>query len=149
MARLLLLSRASRGGDQVIIAVKNFLLNKRQFFFYCLIGGCGTAVTCLSYALLVRFTGMPYQAANAIGYAAGTAISFLLNARFNFQVSDKMGLRLAVFFSIAFAGWLVSAALLYLLIGQGGLNAYYAYLIVIIAVVLLQYNLNRLISFKK
>jgi putative flippase GtrA len=129
--------------------VKNFLLKKRQFLFYCLIGGCGTACTCLSYALLVKFAGMSYQLANAIGYAVGTAISFLLNARFNFRVSDKLGLRLIIFFSIAFAGWLVSAGLLYVLVGRCGLNAYYAYLIVIIAVVLLQYNLNRLISFKK
>ena len=98
---------------------------------------------------LVKFAGMPYQVANAIGYAMGTVISFGLNVCFNFKVSDKIALRLASFFSVAFLGWLASAGLLYLLVGRCRLNPYYAYVIVIIVVVLLQYNLNRRISFKK
>jgi putative flippase GtrA len=129
--------------------VKKLLLQKREFLLYCLIGGSGTALTCLSYALLVKYAGLSYQAANAIGYAAGTLLSFVLNAYFNFRVADKIALRLAAFFGVAFLGWLASAGLLHLLVGGWAWNAYYAYLIVIAVVVLLQYNLNRLVSFHK
>jgi putative flippase GtrA len=129
--------------------VKHILLPRKQFLLYCLIGGSGTALTCLTYALLVKYARVSYQAANALGYAAGTLISFILNACFNFRVSDKIPLRLATFFGVAFLGWLASAGLLDLLVGQWAWSAYYAYFIVIIIVVLLQYNLNRLLSFRK
>jgi putative flippase GtrA len=129
--------------------VNKLLLRNRQFILYCLIGGCGTVVTCVGYALGIRFAGLSYQAANAVGYAAGTLISFVLNAAFNFRVSDRIALRLAVFFGVAFLGWLVSAGLLRLLVGQWALNAYCAYPVVILAVLLLQYNLNRWLSFRQ
>jgi putative flippase GtrA len=129
--------------------VKTLLQQKKQFLLYCLIGGSGTALTCLSYALLVKYAGLGYQAANAIGYAAGTLLSFVLNVQFNFHVTDKIAFRLVIFFGVAFLGWLASASLLHLLVGQWRWNAYYAYMIVIVAVVLLQYNLNRLLSFRK
>ena len=46
-------------------------------------------------------------------------------------------------------GWLVSAGLLYLLIGIWGVNKYAAKLAALGVIVLLQYNLNRLVSFRK
>lgn len=129
--------------------MKKILLQRKQFLLYCAIGGSGTALTCLLYALLVKYAGQPVQVANAIGYAAGTLLSFVLNAWCNFRVADKIAARLAAFFGIAFLGWLASAGLLQLLVGQWHWNALYAYLIVILAVVLLQYNLNRIFSFRK
>ncbi len=129
--------------------MKNFLLQKKQFFIYCAIGGSGTALTCLLYALLVKYAGQTVQVANAIGYAAGTLLSFVLNAWFNFRVSDRIIQRLTAFFGVAFLGWLASAGLLYILVGQWHWNALYAYVIVILTVVLLQYNLNRIFSFRK
>jgi len=129
--------------------VKNVLLPKKQFLLYCIIGGSGTAVTCLLYALLVQFGGQTVQAANAIGYAAGTLLSFGLNAWFNFRVADKIARRLAAFFGVAFLGWLASAGLLQVLVTRWHWNALYAYVLVILAVLLLQYNLNRMFSFRK
>lgn len=129
--------------------MKKFLLQKKQFLLYCLIGGSGTAVTCALYALLVQYSGQTVQVANAIGYSAGTLLSFVLNAWFNFRVSDRIAQRLAAFFGVAFLGWLASAGLLHVLVGQWHWNALYAYVIVILAVLLLQYNLNRMFSFRK
>ena len=129
--------------------MKELLRKNRQFLFYCLIGGCGTAITCLCYALLVQFAHVHYQWANAVGYAGGTLFSFVLNARFNFRTQDKPLLRLASFTLVAFLGWAAAAAILALLVGHYGLNALFAYPIVILIVLLLQYNLNRLFSFRK
>jgi len=97
--------------------VKNFLFQNRQFLLYCVIGLSGTMLDFTIFSLLYRTKLLDYQGANAIGYASGTLLSFILNARFNFRVADKLTLRLASFFGVAFLGWLVSFGLLYLLIG--------------------------------
>ena len=131
--------------------MKNFLLQQRQFLLYCLIGLSGVALDLGVYLLLVKTKAinLDYQVANAVGYASGTLLSFVLNARFNFRVADKIALRLAIFFSVALLGWLLSAALLQLLVGHYGLGKVISKLTTILVVLLLQYNLNRLFSFRK
>ena len=129
--------------------MKNWLLQNRQFLLYCVIGGCGTLLTLLTYAVLVQFFHLGYQAANAIGYAAGTVLSFALNARYNFRMQDRPWQRFTSFLVVALLGWAAAAGLLALLVGQLKWNALFAYLVVIFVVVLLQYNLNRLLSFRK
>jgi putative flippase GtrA len=129
--------------------VKKILLQKKQFLLYCVIGASGVTLDFGIYSLLVKTRVLDYQAANAVGYSSGTLLSFILNARFNFRVTDKIPLRLVSFFSIAFLGWLVSAGLLHLLIGRFNFDKYLSKFATLIVVVLLQYNLNRLLSFRK
>lgn len=129
--------------------MKNFLLQKKQFLLYCLIGASGALLDFGIYSLLVKINLLDYQAANATGYASGTMLSFILNAKFNFRITNKIALRAASFFSVAFLGWLMSAALLELLIGNFNFDKYLSKLATLAVVVLLQYNLNRLISFRK
>lgn len=129
--------------------MKNFLLQKRQFLLYCVIGASGVTLDFGIYSLLVKTKLLDYQAANAISYASGTLLSFVLNARFNFHVTGKIALRLASFLGVAFLGWLVSAGLLHLLIGRFGFDKYLSKFATLAVVVLLQYNLNRLLSFRK
>ena len=129
--------------------MKKILLQKKQFLLYCVIGASGVTLDFGIYSLLVKTRLRDYQAANAVGYSSGTLLSFILNARFNFRVTDKIPLRLTSFFSIAFLGWLVSAGLLHLLIGRFNFDKYLSKFATLIVVVLLQYNLNRLLSFRK
>lgn len=129
--------------------MKKILLQKKQFLLYCVIGASGVTLDFGIYSLLVKTRLLDYQAANAAGYSSGTLLSFILNARFNFRVTDKIPLRLTSFFSIAFLGWLVSAGLLHLLIGRFNFDKYLSKFATLIVVVLLQYNLNRLLSFRK
>jgi putative flippase GtrA len=129
--------------------VKKILLQKKQFLLYCVIGASGVTLDFGIYSLLVKTRLLDYQAANAVGYSSGTLLSFILNARFNFRVTDKIPLRLISFFSIAFLGWLVSAGLLHLLIGRFNFDKYLSKFATLIVVVLLQYNLNRRLSFRK
>jgi putative flippase GtrA len=92
---------------------------------------------------------LDYQAANAIGYASGTLLSFILNARFNFRVSDRIVQRLVCFFGVALLGWSISAGLLYEFIGNWHCNKYLSKLGTLVVVVLVQFNLNRWFSFRK
>ena len=129
--------------------MKYFLLQKRQFVLYCAIGCCGTLLDFTLYSLLLEYSTLGYQAANAIGYAGGTLLSFVFNARFNFRVADRLALRLGCFFGVALLGWLASATLLHLLVEQFQFGKYPAKLVALVVVVILQYHLNRLLSFRK
>ena len=129
--------------------VRNFQLPQRQFLLYCVFGASGATLDFGIYSLLVKTQLLNYQAANAVGYSSGTLLSFIFNARFNFRVLNKIPLRLASYFGVAFLGWAVSAGLLHLLIENLHLGKYLAKLATLVVVVLLQYNLNRLISFRK
>jgi putative flippase GtrA len=121
----------------------------RQFFLYCLIGASGASLDFLVYAAIVKWGGGHYQIANAIAYASGTALSFTLNATFNFKTRDLLVWRFISFFSVASLGWAVSAGILQMTVGWLDWNKYLAKLMTIFATVLLQYNLNRLLSFRK
>ena len=129
--------------------MKNLLRQNRQFLLYCVIGFSGVGLDFGIYSLLVKTGTLNYQAANAVGYASGTLLSFFLNAKFNFRVTDKIALRLMSFFGVALLGYLASAATLQLLIGHFGFNKYLSKAATLFVVMLLQFNLNRLISFRK
>lgn len=129
--------------------MKNFLFQNRQFLFYCIIGMSGTLLDFSVYSLLLKTRLFDYQLANAISYASGTMLSFILNARFNFRVTDRIAQRLVCFFSVALLGWSLSAGLLHLLIGDWGWNRYLAKIPTLVVVMLVQYNLNCWFSFRK
>ncbi len=129
--------------------MKKILLQNRQFLLYCIIGASGTLLDFGVFAFLVKAGFFGYQGANAVSYASGTLLSFILNARINFRVSDRIPLRLACFFGVAFLGWLISAGLLNLLIGDYGMNQFASKFASLVVVVLVQYNLNRWLSFRK
>jgi putative flippase GtrA len=144
--------RAAQGGaiqQQVLTIVKEFIFRNRQFLLYCVIGACGVTLDFSVYSLLVRFAGLNYQLANAAGYLSGTLLSFFLNVHFNFKTRDWLALRLFSFSIVALLGYSASAGTLYLLVGRLGLDKYLSKLVTLAVVVALQYNLNRLISFRK
>lgn len=129
--------------------MKHLIFQKRQFILYCLIGGSGVALDFGIYSLLLKLRVCDYQAANVIGYASGTLLSFILNARFNFRVTDRIPARMACFFGVALLGLSTSAWLLHELIGHYGCDRYFSKLATLGVVMLLQYNLNRWFSFRK
>jgi putative flippase GtrA len=126
-----------------------WLETRRQLVVYCLIGASGAILDFLVYSLLVKEAQMHPQAANAISYASGTVLSFFLNAHFNFKTRNALPLRFLSFCGVGLLGWALSAGILFLTVDHLGWDKYLAKLATIVVVVLVQYNLNRLISFKK
>ena len=129
--------------------MKEILRRNRQFILYCVIGASGVTLDFLVYSALLKSGVLQYQAANAVGYASGTLLSFFLNAHFNFRVRDRLAARLLSFCFVAFLGWAASAGTLYLLVNRAGMNKYISKVGALVIVVIVQYNLNRLISFRK
>ncbi len=130
--------------------IPKLIASRRQFIFYCLIGAGGASLDFLTFSILIKFFGSEhYQVANAAGYAVGTVFSFKTNAWLNFSTHDRLVARFLAFCGVAFLGWALSANLLALLVGKFGLNVFLSKLATLFAVVLLQYNLNRRLSFRK
>lgn len=129
--------------------MKRLLFQNRQFLLYCVIGLSGTILDLSIYALLFKAKLLDYQAANTISYASGTLLSFILNARFNFRVTDRIAQRLICFFGVALVGWTISSLLLHLFIGDWQFNPYLSKVATLVVVMLVQYNLNRWFSFRK
>lgn len=109
----------------------------------------GTTLDFGVYSLLLKSGLLEYQGANLIGYASGTMLSFILNARFNFRVTDRIGQRLVCFFGVALVGLTISAGLLHWLVADCGFNKYLSKLATLFVIMLVQYNLNRWFSFRK
>lgn len=119
-----------------------------QFLLYCLCGGTGVlsdyAIFCLALGL-----GAGYQGANAIGYLSGTLVSFVLNRKITFGVRDQVSRRLALFLGVAGLGYLVSAALMWLFVERFIIDERVAKILTLPVVVVLQFSLNRWITFRK
>jgi putative flippase GtrA len=118
-----------------------------QFIRYLLCGGTG-ALT--DYLLFIAATaaGVHYQVANGAGYATGTLISFFLNRSVTFKVRDRVGGRLAMFCAVAGVGYAASAVALWALIDGAGLDGAIAKAATLPAVAVLQFSLNRWITFR-
>ncbi len=118
-----------------------------QFLLYCFCGGIGVSSDYAVFYLSVT-NGLWYQAANSLGYLAGTLVSFSLNRIFTFGMRDRILQRLAMFLAIASVGFATSALLLWLLVELIHLDPRIAKLITLPMVVVLQFFLNRRITFK-
>jgi len=121
----------------------------RRFVLDRVIGASGAALDFLVYSLLLKTVTLNYQAASAAGCASSTVVSFFLNARFNFKMRDRWALRLFSFCVVALLGFAASAGTLYRLVARFEFDKYLSKLAALAVVVALQYNLNRLISFRK
>jgi putative flippase GtrA len=76
-------------------------------------------------------------------------ISFFLNRSYTFKVKDKIFIRMFKFFSVAFVGYISSVALLYILIDVMHMNEIAAKFLTLFFVLLIQYTLNKKITFKE
>jgi len=119
-----------------------------QFLLYCLCGGIGVSTDYSIYFVALK-VGIWYQAANVFGYVSGTVVSFFLNRKITFGVRDKLAHRLALFLGIAAIGFSASALMLWLLVAFGSVDAKIAKLFTLPVVVILQFSLNRRITFRE
>lgn len=118
----------------------------QQFLLYCLCGGLGVSTDYLVFYLSVT-AGLWYQGANLLGYLAGTLLSFALNRVLTFKMRDRVAQRLAMFLGVAAIGFGASAAMLWVLVQLLGVDARMAKLLTLPMVVVLQFTLNRRLTF--
>lgn len=120
----------------------------RNLILYGLIGGLSSSVDFIVYTALVKYVMENYLIANSLSVTVGILISFTLNRKYNFKVTDKTAKRFLMFFAVGFSGMIVSNVLLYLFIDVMQLNEILSKLLSIVVVVICQFIVNKYITFK-
>ncbi len=128
----------------------NFLYSKfRNLILYGIIGGFCAALDFGIYTLLCYFNIIPYLWANIISVHCGIFCSFFLNRLINFKVTDKTTQRFISFYIVGLIGLGISEGMLLLMVNVGQWNEIACKLITIVIVALVQFFLNKYITFKK
>lgn len=126
----------------------NLYARFRNLILYGIIGGGCAALDFGIYTILCHFDLLPYLWANVISIHCGIFCSFFLNRNVNFQVKDKATLRFFSFYAVGLIGLGISEGMLYLMVEQAEWNELTCKLISIIVVALVQFFLNKYITFK-
>lgn len=121
----------------------------RNLILYGIIGGLCAALDFGVYTALCHFDIMPYLWANIISIHVGIFMSFILNRSINFKVKDKTTKRFLSFYAVGLTGLGISELMLYLMVTIGGMNELLCKLISIVVVALIQFILNKFITFRK
>lgn len=129
--------------------LKELFAKYRQLIVYCMIGCTGASLDFVVYALLTNVAELHYQVANFLSVSFGIINNFFLNRQFNFKTKDKVLARLCSFYAVGMFGWVLSAVCLWLFIEKIGLNTIVAKLGTIFFVTVVQFCLNKFITFKK
>ena len=121
----------------------------RHLILYGIIGSCTATLDFLIFTALTHFFSSHYIISNGISCTIGILCSFFLNRKYNFKVTDHTLRRMVIFFSIGLFGLLLSNAILYVTIDKWHWNKLTAKLASIVIVVLIQFVLNKYISFRQ
>lgn len=133
----------------MIDKIKVLIVRQRELILYCIIGCSGVAIDYIVFAILTNCTGIHYQIANAISVSMGICNNFMWNAHLNFKVKDRMLLRFCSFYMVGLIGLGISAVLLYLFIEVMAWNVLFSKLGIIFIVTVVQFLLNKFVTFKK
>ena len=129
--------------------IYSFIMRYREIALYCLIGYSGASLDFAAYVALSKFFGLHYQCANLISVSIGITNNFFLNFFFNFKVRDRIAIRFVRFYCIGMFGWMLSAAMLWMLVEVLSINALVAKIGTIFFVTAVQFVLNKFITFRK
>lgn len=122
---------------------------RRQFIIYSIIGICGVSVDYGIFFVLHNFFNFDAQLANLVSTPIAITNNFIWNVIFNFKTKDKLVQRYLSFFAVGMVGLVITAVIIEAFVNRAGINANIVKAGSIVVVVLVQYNLNRRITFKK
>ena len=121
----------------------------RELVVYCIIGCTGATLDFVVYAGLIKWTGLHYQLANFVSVSLGIVNNFFWNSFLNFKMRDHLLIRLGSFYCVGMFGWALSAGCLWLLVEYIGSNVIVAKLATIFFITIVQFCLNKFITFRK
>lgn len=119
----------------------------RSLARFLVIGGFATGLHYLLTLLLAVGIGLPMVTASAIGFTISAIANYLLNARLTFLSTQPHIVTAPRFLIIAGAGLLINSVLLFLLI-RFGLHAAPAQIVATGGVVVWNYSIHGLWTFK-
>ncbi len=128
--------------------LKNIKKERIRFCKFLIVGVINTSITYIVYVLLRLFTIAP-ELCNIIGYAAGVINSFIWNKKWVFQTKGSNICREMTFFFLVFIFcFFIQFYAFRFMLYQLKWNEYLSQFIGMIVYTLLNFTLNRTISFK-
>lgn len=132
---------------------KNFLLKifkkYRTVILYFIIGSSAAVLDLIIYLVLFNLFEMAAVISTIISVFSATIYGFFMNVVFNFKVYDRMLFRFLSYASVSGVGIILSASMLYVFYNILGFDGNIVKIISLPLIFLVQYMLNRYVSFKK
>lgn len=143
-----ILSIACKGDDAAMFLFCQRLLKKHiQFIKFAIVGASNTAITFVSYYLLIKL-GLHYSIANILAYCVGIVNSYIFNSIWVFKSTSERKSTASKFLVVNLAALSLSTALLFLFVDMFGVNELVAQIIVTLLVLVVNYTANKLWTFK-
>lgn len=124
------------------------LLNS-SFVKYALVGVVGLVVDMGLFYVFYEILHINYIVSNLISSSLAVVNNFILNSIFTFKVKNKLFYRFISFFSIALAGMALSSGMLAVMIDGMHLNSMVSKAISVFFVALIQYFVNKKLTFSE
>lgn len=120
----------------------------KEFIKYCMIAAIGGIIDLLLFIMLHTYTGIHIQIVNLVSMFTGVTTNFILNYHFNFKAHSKFFRRYFSFLTIGTAGFLVVSIAVFIFVQQLGWNAIIVKISATMFATVIQYLLNRYVSFR-
>lgn len=122
-------------------------ISLRSLLSFVLVGGFATGVQYAVMALLIWLVDCPLVLASGIGFVISAVANYLLNARLTFRSKESHGKTLPRFIVTALLGLAINSLLLAFLVSLG-MHPALAQLLTTLGVLLWNYTINALWTFK-
>lgn len=120
----------------------------REGILYLIIGGSAVTLDAIIFMILYNIGNLDPVVSTIISITFATIFSFILNAKYNFKKEDKVAKRLVLFSLVSAFGMLVSSTIIKVCEEKFGIDPNYTKIISIPIIAVLQFVLNKLITFK-
>ena len=124
------------------------LLNS-SFVRYGIVGAFGLFVDMGFFYLFYEVLGINYIVSNISSSSLAVIHNFLWNSFFTFKVKDMLWMRFVSFYLVALVGMALSSGMLAVMIDMIHMNAMVAKLISVLVVAIIQYFVNKKLTFRK
>ena len=133
----------------VEIIIRDVFLKYKHFILYSIIGFTAVSLDFFIFYIFVNIVGFDKFVSNTIGTSIAIVYSFSLNTLFNFKTKDVVIKRFISFAIVGLIGMGVTTIILYIFVNSLGLDKNLVKLGSLVVVVIIQYTLNKHISFKE
>lgn len=130
----------------MLTAIQSF--GGSRFGKYLLIGGVASAIDVGLFLVLHELMGVTALVSHSISIPISAIYSFTCNALFNFKKTDKIPLRFLSFMIVVALGYALGAAIIWFVESYLAMSGTVGKFLSLPFVVVLQFWLNSLVSFK-
>jgi len=139
--------------NKLIFLIEKKTKLSRKLILYVAIGGTGVLLDLMIYSVLANIIFVSDGdvgpiISNTISSSTATVYTFCLNVLFNFKVRDKLFMRFLSFFLVGLVGLAVSNTIIWIFVSNLNWGKNIVKFMTLFVVLVVQYNLNKHISFR-